>query len=174
MSLASAIEIAQQLTPRVLPLVPYFVRGAGKLKEKFLETLQANGGKDAFDIAEKIWKKLKPKLEDQPEVKETIKQIAEKPSSPENVDEMIKALSAILQDEKTRKAIADLMDKDAKKGTKISSYIKAGQVYGKVYGVRVISAKSLKAHTVISRIITGDVKKGGVVVGVQVGSDEDE
>lgn len=173
MPIPSALEVAQQLLPRLLPLIPYLVKGLRKAAgHEFTQKLVKEGQKQAVRAAEKIWEKIKPKLDEDPAAREAVETVSQDPSNPENEQKLLEALQTALADPGLRKSIAAIMDTGKTKGASLRSYIEAGNIYGKVTGVEIEDLKSVRELR--SEIKVRDVKKGGEIVGLRVGGDEPE
>ena len=74
MTLVNIPQLATQLSPLILPYIPHLLKGAKRAAEWTGEKLSEID----WDTALKIWDKLKPQVEKQPEVKQDLERVAEK------------------------------------------------------------------------------------------------
>src|SRR5215216_19971 len=70
-------EIANQIGPALLPYLPYLLKGAQKVTDLATD-MGRNLGKIEWDTLLKIWEKLRPHVEKQPEVEQQLKKVAER------------------------------------------------------------------------------------------------
>ncbi len=177
MPLAPALEVARQLTPMLLPLVPYLVKGLKKATgEEFFKKLVEKGGEQAVKTAEKIWEKLKPKLDETPSAKETLESVSQEQAklekgqkNPENEQRLLEALLTVLNDPKLREAIVKIMQQGERRQVTLESYIEAGDIYGEVCGAEISDMEAMGTASLRSDIKAKDVKEGGVVTGIRIG-----
>ena len=163
--------IAEKIVPMLLPLLPHLWKGAKAASEKFAEALGEKSVKAAVDVAEKIWGKLKPKVDETPSAEKLIQKAAENPTQAYLPGALTYEFTNLLEDQYLRKEIAEIIAKGEKDGAKIESFIEAGEIYGEVTGVKVLNLDALeKAGLITSEIKAKFVGKGGKVVGVTIGN----
>jgi hypothetical protein len=74
MVLPSIAALASQLAPAVLPYLPYLLKGVNYVGKKL--------GEVNWDVVLKVWERLRPQVEEQPEVKQHLEEAAQKPDDP--------------------------------------------------------------------------------------------
>ncbi|HEX7974470.1 MAG TPA: hypothetical protein VF498_08690 [Anaerolineales bacterium] len=104
MMLPDIPPLAQQLAPLVLPALPYLLKGAKKVGD-ILTTAGQKAGEIQWDVVFKIWEKIHPQVEQQPEVKKRLEEVAQKPDDPRAATllswDLEKVLAALKPDELT-------------------------------------------------------------------------
>lgn len=164
-----AVAIAEKIVPMLLPLLPHLFKGAKAAGEKFAEAIGEKSVKAAVDVAEKIWAKLKPKVEQNPAAQKLVQDAAENPTKASLPGALAYQLETLLEDETLRKEVAEIIAEGEKQGVKIESFIEAGKIYGEVTGVEVVNLEALEKAGLISSKIKADlIGKGSKVTGVKM------
>jgi hypothetical protein len=87
-------EIAAELTQLLAPLLP-FLTSAGKA---YSDGILKKAGGDTFDVVKsKVWDRLKPKMDESPEAKFALEQLAKRPQSADYRESFVTQLAHILQ-----------------------------------------------------------------------------
>ena len=164
----SAAGVAEKIVPMILPFLPYLLKGAEAAGTKFVEALGERSAKIAVDMAEKIWGKLKPKVDTSPAAKEIAQEAADDPTRSYLPGALVYQFKNLLEDENLRKEIEDIIAAGEREGATLESFIHAGKIYGEVTGVKVINLDALeKAGLIKSKIEVDVVGKNGIVKGVE-------
>jgi hypothetical protein len=169
MSLESAFDLAKEVTPRLLPFLPYLIEGVKQVREKILNQLKPDTAvKNTLDVVEHLWKQLKPKMDEQPDVKKAVEEASTQPDDSLKKEALSKAIESILQDETLRRSVAEILRDSTNRGVKLESFVEVGQAYSSVIGVQIGDINDLQGTTVASTVkvkkaIAGGVK--GMVIG---------
>ena len=81
MTLPDLPDLAQQLAPTLLPFLPYLLKGA-KSALDLATAAWRKLGEVEWDTVFKIWERIKPQIDRQPEVKKHLEEAAQKPDDP--------------------------------------------------------------------------------------------
>ena len=91
-------QIANEIGPMLLPYLPYLLKGAKKAGDLAADIGRKLGDVE-WDTVFKIWEKLRPQVEKQPEVKEQFKKVAEREDEKLLAWELEKVLENLHQQE---------------------------------------------------------------------------
>jgi urease accessory protein UreF len=81
MSALAIPQLASEIGPMLLPYLPYLLKGAKKAGDLATQVGQKLGEVN-WDVVIKVWDKLRPQVEKQPEVKERLEEVAERKEDP--------------------------------------------------------------------------------------------
>jgi len=70
-------QIANEIGPALLPYLPYLLKGVKKASD-IAKDIGRNLGKVEWETVFKIWEKIRPQVENHPEVEEQLKKVAER------------------------------------------------------------------------------------------------
>ena len=164
-----AAAIAEKVALILLPLLPHLLKGAKAAGEKFLQAIGEKSVKGAVDVAEKIWAKLKPKVDQEPAAQKVVQDVAENPTKASLPGALTYQLETLLEDETLRKQVAEIIAEGERQGVKIESFIEAGQIYGEVTGIEVVNLEALEKAGLISSKIKADlIGKGSKVTSIKL------
>jgi urease accessory protein UreF len=82
MTLPTIPEVAKEAAPVLLPYLPYLLKGIKKAGELATAASQKLG-EVQWDVVLKVWDRLRPTVEKQPEVKERLEEVAENKEDPD-------------------------------------------------------------------------------------------
>lgn len=165
-----AAALAEKVVPMLLPLLPHLLKGATAAGEKFAQAIGEKSVNVAVDVAEKIWGKIKPKIEQVPAAQKLVQDAAEDPRRGYLPGALAYQLKELFDDEKFRKEIVEIISKGEEKGANLESFIEAGKIYGEVTGIEVLNLDALEqAGLISSKIKTRFVGKGSKVTGIKIG-----
>jgi hypothetical protein len=74
--------LAQQLGPYLAPALPYLLKGVRTLGEEAAKTVGRKIGEGDWLKSIKLWEKMEPQVQQQPEVAKRLGEIASKPDDP--------------------------------------------------------------------------------------------
>jgi uncharacterized protein with von Willebrand factor type A (vWA) domain len=89
------VVIARELTALLVPALPFLIGLGKKAVEKASEEL----GKDAWEAAQGLWQKLRPRVEAKPAAQEAIEDVAQNPTDEDAQAGLRRQLTRLLTDD---------------------------------------------------------------------------
>jgi urease accessory protein UreF len=81
MSALAIPQFASEIGPMLLPYLPFLLKGAKKAGDLATQAGRKLGTVD-WDVVIKVWEKLRPQVEKQPEVKQRLEEVAKRKEDP--------------------------------------------------------------------------------------------
>jgi len=108
------MDAAQKIISFLAPFLPYLVKAGGKAVEEIGEKL----GESTWELAQRIWAKLRPKMEAKPSAREVVRALAQNPSDEGAQAALRFQLRNILaQDEALTSGLVNLLNKNQAAGS---------------------------------------------------------
>lgn len=168
----NASELAKELSPYLMPVLPYLVKGVKIVGKEIFAGAGKKIGEDTIKNIQKIWDHLWSKVKRNPSAVQITEQIATHADDPRAENVLADQLEKLFDDDDFRVEIENLFLVAKNAGLTITSVQELGNVIGKVTGIRIASGKDLleSGATNISCSQKADVvKSGGTVVGIEIG-----
>ena len=163
-------QTIKDLAPILLPLLPYLVKSVKLFGSGMIKSAGEKAGEGIPDDIKKIWQKLAPKVKKTPGAQKIVDKIIENPKDQRAIAAFELVLEDILKDESLRKELADLLRQSKEKGITVEQITDVDSISGKITSVDVEDAGSLQQADIKSKLKADRIEKGGVAVGVRLGS----
>lgn len=173
MELLDASQLAKELAPMLLPLLPYLVKGLKISGEELAKALGKKVGEEIPNALSELWKKLDVKFRNKPGAYDVIQKATELPQDARMTTLLEAQLEDVLQDEILRNDVGRLLAKAEKEGVSINQVIQVGRLSGVVTGVDVNSPELLKnagIKSIDSKIHVESAETGSRITGLQLNS----
>jgi hypothetical protein len=168
----NASELAKELSPYLVPVLPYLVKGVNVIGKEIFSVAGKKIGKDTVEKIQNIWGRLWSKINQNPSAIQIAEQISAHTDDPRAKGMLEMQLESLFEDDNFRMEIEDLFLEAKSAGLTLSSVQEFGVVLGEVIGIKITSGKELidSGITEISSDQKSDeVKAGGKVVGIKIG-----
>jgi len=169
MDLLDASQLAKELSPMLIPLLPYLVKGMKISGQELAKALGKKIGEKIPDAIVDLWNKLDQKFKNKPGAFDVIQRAIDTPQDGRLATLLEVQLEEILVEEKFRKEILGLLAKAEDDGASINQIIQVGKLSGELIGVEVDSIESLKdggIKKVDQQIFVKNAKSGSKISGI--------
>lgn len=169
MDLLDASQLAKELSPILIPLLPYLVKGLKISGQELAKALGKKVGEEIPDAIADLWKKLDPKFRNKPGAYDVIQKAIDAPQDERLVTLLEVQLEDILKDERFRKEILSLLAKAENDGVSINQVVQVGKLSGELIGVEIENTELLKngsLKNVDQKIVVENAKSGSKISGV--------
>ncbi len=170
MDINSITQLAKELAPLLLPVLPYLTKGVKLAGAEFMKALGSKTGEKIPDVIEEMWGKIEPKIEEIPGGQQIIEKAIENHQDPRVKGSFELILEDILKDKSLENQLRNLFQQSKAQGVTVESLIKIRNLYGDVLGVDINSSKKLK-DKIRSTIEIDEAKEGSSTTGVRLSSD---
>lgn len=167
-----ASELAKQIGPYLMPLIPYLVKGIKIAGKEFVAGAGGNLGEKAVEKIQEIWDELWAKInQDSAQVQKT-EQIAANLDDSHSMDNLVDQLHTLFGDELLRNRIELLYVEAKSSGATIQSVQELGKVLGRAINIKIASGKDVQESGItsfFSQQKADSVEKDAEVIGIQIG-----
>lgn len=170
MDINNITQLAKELTPLLLPVLPYLVKGIKSAGTEFVKALGKKTGEKIPDVIEEMWKKIEPKIEEIPGGQLIIEKSIENHQDPRVNGSFELVLEEILKDGHLENQLRNLYQQSKTQGVTVESLVKIRNLYGEVLGVDINTAKKLK-DAIRSTVDIDEAKEGSSIIGVRLSGD---
>lgn len=170
-------QLAKDLIPYLLPLLPHLKKGIEFVGGEALNAIKEESKGAISEAAKRLWGKLWPKIEADPAAKATVEKAAENPEDQRIQPALELQLESLLADEKFRAEIAALLDDVKKEGVMVSNRLDIDEHAGKAVGIDIESGAELREAGVTRVEQKSDIRKtekGSEITGIRIGGKKPE
>lgn len=173
MELLDATQLAKELSPMLIPLLPYLVKGLKISGEELAKALGKKVGEEMPNALSELWRKLDAKFRNKPGAYDVIQKAIELPRDSRMATLLEVQLEDVLQDAILRNDVVRLLANAEKEGVSINQVIEVGKLSGVVTGIDVSSPELLRnagIKSIDSKIHVESSEAGSKITGVQLNS----
>ncbi|MFN8401456.1 MAG: hypothetical protein U0X74_15700 [Anaerolineales bacterium] len=170
MTTEQILQTIKDLTPMILPLLPYLVKGAKSFGSEMVKSAGEKMGEKIPDVIKNIWEKLVPKVKETPGAEKTIEKVVQNPNDQRAIGAFELILEDILSDDDFRKDLVNLLQVAKDQGITVEQVTHIGKLFGEITNVDVEDAGSLSMTNIKSELNVDEIEKGGKATGVRLGS----
>lgn len=170
MDINSITQLAKELAPLLLPVLPYLTKGVKLAGTEFMKALGSKTGEKIPDVIEKMWEKIEPKIEEIPGGQQIIEKAIENHQDPRVKGSFELVLEDILKDKSLEDQLSKLFQQSKTQGVSVESLIKIRNLYGEVIGVDIDNMNKIK-DKVRSTIEVDDAKESSSITGIRLSGD---
>jgi hypothetical protein len=131
----SVMQIAKDLAPILAPFLPYLIKGIKLSGAEFAKSLGGKSGEEVPEVIKQLWKKIEPKINEEPGAKKAVERVVENPNDNRVVGAFELILEEILKDNNTRNEIIKLLSKAKGQGINIRSVAKIETLRGNLVAI---------------------------------------
>jgi hypothetical protein len=162
-------QLAADLAPYLLPLLPLLAKGGRMAGGAAAKALGSELGERAPAVLQRLWDRLARRLRKRPEAVEELRRAARSPDGEAAVQERVAALLA--EDEPFRAEVASLLDQVVAAGI-VVSHLEVGVHGGDLRVLEVEDAEALRRSGVRTAVASGrigETRPGSTAVGLRIG-----
>jgi hypothetical protein len=169
-ALESISQIAKEITPLLVPVIPYLSKGIKIIGRKFVDATGKEIEEKTPEVLEKIWEKIEPKMKQDPVAQAAVAKVSINPQDTRAVGLLEMTLEDILRDENVRKEVTQLLSDVKNEGITVEQVSRFGKILGEVTNVDVDDVSELNGAKIKSKLNAKEVGEDAKVVGVRLGS----